>query len=72
MTSPSPENSVHEYEPGEVTMPMESDPLCLVCGISKKSVIHNLEAAKVVEAAVRFDATDNVIVTETTLRAKTE
>jgi hypothetical protein len=25
----------HEYEPGEVTTPMHSDPLCAVCGRSK-------------------------------------
>lgn len=30
----------HEYEPGEATHPMHSDPLCGVCGYPKNAGCH--------------------------------
>jgi len=30
----------HDYEAGEVTTPMQSDPLCAVCGGRKHDVVH--------------------------------
>lgn len=30
----------HDYEPGEATHPMHTDPLCRVCGYPKKAGVH--------------------------------
>lgn len=30
----------HEYEPGEATHRMHTDPLCLVCGAPKGAPVH--------------------------------
>jgi hypothetical protein len=35
-----PEQERHEYEPGERTHPMHTDPVCRVCGEPKKSPQH--------------------------------
>ncbi len=32
--------NAHDYEPGEVTHPMHSDPLCCVCGLPRKTREH--------------------------------
>ena len=30
----------HDYEPGEVVAPMQTDPSCRVCGMTKQSTVH--------------------------------
>lgn len=36
----SNEPETHDYEPGEDTHPMHTDPLCRVCGQPKRSSAH--------------------------------
>jgi len=35
-----PDSVRHDYEPGETTHPMHTDPDCRVCGLGRKSIMH--------------------------------
>lgn len=37
---PADQPARHDYEPGEGTHPMETEPLCRVCGQAKRTAAH--------------------------------
>lgn len=34
-------NTKHDWEPGDYTSPMQTDPSCRICGMVKRSHVHN-------------------------------
>lgn len=34
-------NEKHDYEPGDTSGPMQTDPYCRICGQGKRAAVHN-------------------------------